>query len=71
MYYDKKWSRLVGQITFPDTLQSVETILHCPLPDGMQLIKTSAGKLLPDHSGIRFAKGQGSIHFEAIVRKSK
>ncbi len=69
--YDKSRSRLVGKIQYPENAPPVRTILHCPLPEGMQLTKTSAGKLLPDRSGVLFAEGKGTVNFEITVRKSK
>ena len=68
VHFDARLSRLVGQIHFPEGRQPVETVLHCPLPAGMQLTKTSAGKLLPDKSGVVFTNGRGIMDFEMTVR---
>ena len=71
MHYDAKRSRLVGQIRFPEGAQPIETTVHCPLPEGMQLTKTSVGKLLPNRSGIILTNGKGVVNFEVSVRVKK
>ncbi len=68
VHFDADRSRLVGQIHFPEGRPPVETVLHCPLPEGMQLTKTSVGKLLPDKSGVVFTNGRGIIDFEITVQ---
>ncbi len=69
IHYDARRSRLIGEIIFPENHPPFETQLHALLPAGWKLTRTSAGKLLPDGSGIRFASSEGTVRFEATVKK--
>lgn len=68
MHYDQKRSRLIGEITFPEQHPPFETLLHALLPAGWKLTRTTAGRLLPDGSGIRFASANGTLRFKATVK---
>ncbi len=65
---DKNKSQLKGELRFPKEYQHFETILHCPLPGKMKIVKASGATVLPDGSGIKFDKCWGDISFTATVK---
>ena len=66
--FDKNKSQLKGEIHFPKQNQHFETILHCPLPGKLKVVRASGGTILPDGSGIKFEKSSGDISFTATVK---
>jgi len=66
--FDKSKSRLTGEIHFPKEDLNFMTILHCPLPEKMKVVKASGANVMPDGSGIRFVKCMGDISFSAKVK---
>ncbi len=68
IHFDKNKSQLKGEIHFPKGNQHFETILHCPLPGNLKLVKASGATVMPDGSGIKFTKCNGDISFSAIVK---
>jgi len=65
--FDKTKSRLTGEIHFPKNNKNFETILHCPLPGKMKILKASGASVLADGSGIKFNKCAGDVTFEAFI----
>ena len=68
MRYDKKKGAIVGRIDFPTDGAPVQTVVHCLLPDGMKVVKCSAGVPLRDGSGFRIAAGRAAVDFVAKVK---
>lgn len=68
MRYDKKKGAIVGRIDFPIDGAPVQTVVHCLLPDGMKVVKCSAGVPLRDGSGFRIAAGRAAVDFVAKVK---
>jgi hypothetical protein len=64
----KDESKLSGEIHFPKSNQDFKTILHCPLPGNMKVVKASGSSVLPDGSGVVFEKCSGDVSFEAIIK---
>ena len=68
IHYDAKRSRLIGEISVPNSTSRFDILLHTLLPEGWKITRTSAGRLLPDGSGIQFCAPTGTLHFEALVK---
>ncbi|MFQ8804474.1 MAG: hypothetical protein ACLR8Y_04260 [Alistipes indistinctus] len=68
MRYDKKGGNRRTDRFFRQTAHSVQTVVHCLLPDGMKVVKCSAGVLLRDGSGFRIAAGRAAVDFVAKVK---
>ena len=66
--FDKNKSQLTGEIHFAKENQNFKTILHCPLPEKIEVVKASGATVLPNGSGIKFVKCLGDISFTATVK---
>ena len=68
--FDKEKSKLSGTILLESDLMflSNEIILHCPLPNGLKISKTSNGSIINNGSDIMFKMNNNVISFEAIVQ---
>lgn len=66
--FDKSKSQLKGDIHFPKGNQRFETLLHCPLPGNLKVVKASGATVMPDGSGIKFDRCTGDISFTATVK---
>jgi hypothetical protein len=66
--YDRDRSQITGEIHFPGGHHNFTTLLHCPLPGTMKIVRASGAGILPGGSGLQFTKCAGDISFTATVK---